>query len=95
MALFVVQYNRRYIGWTSITWCCDCYTCVNRAMLDQREPPRCRGLELEVGAPRDRVEALKNRARTSYIHTSIANMQYVYSFMSTHSNCTCILSCMC
>lgn len=50
-------------------------------MLDQREPPRCRGLELEVGAPRDRVEALKNRARTSFRHMSIADTQYIYRFM--------------
>lgn len=32
-------------------------------MLDQREPPRCKGLEIEVGAARERVDHFKNRAR--------------------------------
>lgn len=35
-----------------------------RAMLDQREPPHCKGLEIEVGAARERVDAFKRQART-------------------------------
>lgn len=60
------------------------YMCAIRAMLDQREPPRCRGLELEVSAPRDRLEALKNRARTSHYHSHDC-------VITPHSRCpTCL-----
>uniref|UniRef100_K3X989 Uncharacterized protein n=1 Tax=Globisporangium ultimum (strain ATCC 200006 / CBS 805.95 / DAOM BR144) TaxID=431595 RepID=K3X989_GLOUD len=46
---------------TSCTYCLG-VSVYTKEMLDMREPPRCKGLELEVGAPRDRMETMKKRA---------------------------------
>ncbi|TYZ67378.1 hypothetical protein PybrP1_009099 [[Pythium] brassicae (nom. inval.)] len=51
-------------GSDAVTSCVYCIgmSVYTKAMLDQREPPHCKGIEVEVGAARERVDAFKRQA---------------------------------